>query len=334
MPAINLNFDELGCILDEERLKALIQERTERGDAVMSSAFAARFDTSLTGYWNLLKSQGVRGVFLRDAEPKLFKGKYRRPYLQRRGTCVSRGFGRGAQTSLDFAIAFKFNLSQPVELSFAQLYSDARHLGGDRFSSDGAIPAEAAKTIHDIGIAPRSLFGDMTEDEQEQLAVKYAAPRVKTPEDWHKAAAGHTAVTFWPETLPSICDCLAAGYAVPYAGNYVTGQPSANGYSDIGGSGAHCRYLSAVFVDDNGEDQWESTESWGRFPAGSPHDEDQTMPVEDIPRITIAMAGPDGKTVRKQLAPGSVAIKAKRFYDMIRNGGEAWAVGVPAGFVK
>ena len=131
-------------------------------------------------------------------------------------------------------------------------------------------------------------------------------------------------MTFWPESLSLLFDCIAAGYAVPYAHSYVTGQPNANGISDLGSMGPHCRCFVGVFVDENGETQLESSESWGRFPAGQPHDADQTMPVAEIPCITLRYA--DGK---RKLAPGDVGVNAKRFWDQIQSGGEAWAVGAP-----
>jgi hypothetical protein len=319
---------ESGCILDPARADEVLAIRMERGDAVMASAFAAASRPDLTGYWERLKKTGVKGVFLRDAEPRLLKGLHRRPFLQKRGTCVSRGGCRAAQTSLDYDIAMRYGLSVATELSFAQLYSDARHLGGDRFKSDGAITANVAWTLHDYGVAPQSpLFSGMTEDEQEQLAVKYAAPGVKTPPEWRAAAKGHTAATFLPDSLPSVFDCIAAGYASVYAMSRITAMPDANGVSRPGKTGAHCRYFSSVFVDENGDDQLGSTESWGRFPAGDAHSEDQTMPVEKIPRITLRYAG----GVRK-LAPGEVGVNAKQFYELIRTGGEVWAIGVTRAF--
>lgn len=326
MPVLDMNFDT-GCVLDPARVAEVIDIRTERGDAVMASAFAEQNRPELSGYWNRLKAAGVKGVFLRDAEPKLLGGVHRRAYLQRRGTCVSRGLTRAAQTSLDWDIIERYGLSMQTELAFAQVYSDCRHLGGDRFSSDGAILANAAWTIHDYGIAPQSLFAMLTEDQQEQLAVKFAAPRMKTPDAWRIAARGHTATTFMPDSLPSVCDCVAAGYAAPYAMSRITAKPDSNGLSQPGKTGAHCRYFSCVYVDENGDDQLGSTESWGRFPAGDAHSEDQTMPVANIPRVTLTYAGG-----RKVLAPGEVGVNAKSFYELIRTGGECWAVGVTRAF--
>jgi len=326
MPIIDMSFDS-GCVLDPVRVQEVIALRSERGDAVMASAFAAANRPELTGYWAKLKASGVKGVFLRGAEPKVLGGKHRRPFLQRRGTCVARGLTRAAQTSLDWDIAERFGLSVVTELAFAQSYSDARHLGGDRFSSDGAILANAAWAIHDYGIPPQSLFANMTEDQQEQLAVKFAAPGQKTPEAWRAAARGHTAVTFMPDSLPSLLDCVAAGYASPYAMSRLTAKPDARGLSQPGNKGNHCRYFSCVYVDENGDDQLGSSESWGRYPAGDAHSEDQTMPVEQIPCISIRYAGGV-----KKLAPGEVGVNAKAFYELIRTGGEAWAIGVVRAF--
>jgi hypothetical protein len=202
----------------------------------------------------------------------------------------------------------------------------ARHeFGHDRCGSgDGAIVADAAKAVHDHGVATTSLFKGETEDSVEQQAVRYGAPGVGTPQTWLNAAKGHTCITFWPESLDLLFDCIAAGYAVPYAHSYVTGMPNSDGISDIGSFGPHCRCFVGLFVDEHGNTQLESSESWGRFPAGQPTNADQTMPVEQIPRVNLRYAGGE-----RLLAPGDVGVNAQRFWAEIQSGGEAWAVGAP-----
>ncbi len=324
MNSLNPNFVS-GWVSDPPRVAEVIAERTARGDAVMGATFAERHQNELTGTWQRMRDRGVTGIFLRDRE-LVSTGKYRRPYLQRAGTCVSRGMARGVQTSLDVATADNLSLLKDIEVCFAPIYTLARHeCGHDRCGSgDGAILADAARAVHDFGVAATSLFPGTSEDDVERIALKYAAPGAGTPSSWIAAAKGHTCITFWPETLNLLFDCLAAGYAVPYAHGYVTGQPNANGISDLGCYGPHCRCFVGVFVDQHGETQLESSESWGRFPAGQPTDADQTMPVEQIPRITLRYAGGE-----KQLAPGDVGVNAKRFWSEIQSGGEAWAVGAP-----
>ena len=315
-----------GWISDPQRVTESIHERGERGDAVMSSTFTARHANELPGTWEQLKARGIMGVFLRDRE-LVALGHYRRPYLQRAGTCVSRGMARGVQTSLDVAIADNMELYAAIEVSFAPIYTMARHeVGRDRCGSgDGAILADAARAVHDYGVATTAvILPGQREDDIERAAVRYAAPGVGTPREWLAAAAGHTCVTFWPESLSILFDCLAAGYAVPYAHGQITGQPNRNGISDLGSSGSHCRCFVGVFLDENGETQLESAESWGRFPAGQPTDADQTCPIDQIPRITLRYAGGE-----KRLAPGDVGVNAKRFWQACQNGGEAWAVGPP-----
>lgn len=314
-----------GWISDPVRVANVIAERNARGDLVMSSTFVAAHANSLPGTWELMKNRGVTGVFLRDREVTL-RSQHRRPYLQRAGTCVSRGMARGVQTSLDVAIADNCELLRPIEVSFAPIYTMARHeCGHDRCGSgDGAILADAARAVHDYGVATTKLFAGQPEDSVEQQALRFAAPGVGTPQSWLAAAKGHTCLTFWPETLSLVFDCLAAGYAVPYAHGYVTGTPNSNGVSNLGAYGPHCRCFVGVFVDEHGETQLESSESWGRFPAGQPVDADQTMNVDQIPCIALRYAGGE-----KKLAPGDVGVDAKRFWSEIQSGGEAWAVGAP-----
>ena len=79
-----------GWICDPQRVTDVISARRSRGDAVMSSTFTARHANELPGTWERAKVRGVTGVFMRDREQSLL-GHYRRPFLQRAGTCVSRG---------------------------------------------------------------------------------------------------------------------------------------------------------------------------------------------------------------------------------------------------
>ncbi|WP_010587993.1 hypothetical protein [Schlesneria paludicola] len=314
-----------GWVSDPHRVQDSILERAGRGEPVMGATFCLQHAQELPGTWERMKTRGCTGVFLRDRE-FVVRGKHRRPMLQRAGTCVSRGTCRGLQTSLDVAIADNLALLKSVELTFAPIYTLARHeVGKDRCGrGDGAILADAMKAVHDFGVATTELFPGLTEDQVERLAVQYAAPGVGTPANWLAACNLHTCVTFWPETLDLLCDCLAAGYAVPYAHSYITGAPNSKGVSDLGLFGPHCRCFVGVFLDENGETQLESSESWGRFPAGQPTDADQTMPVEQIPCINLHYAGGV-----KKLAPGDVGVNAKRFWSQIKSGGEAWAVGPP-----
>jgi hypothetical protein len=314
-----------GWVKDPSRVQASIAARQALGQLVMGSAYCRDNAPSLRGTWQRRVAEGVHGIFLRDSEWKLLN-RPRRPYLQRFGTCVSRGMARGVQTSLDFAIVSTVSLSQPVEISFAPIYSMARHeIGRDRCGGgDGAILADAARAVHELGVATTELFQGMTEDAVERLAVQRAAPGVGTPDNWLAAARGHTCATFWPETLELIFDCIAAGYAVPYAHSYVTGRPNAEGISDLGTLGPHCRCFTGVFLDQHGQTQLVSSESWGRFPAGDPQNDDQTMPTDQIPCVLLRYAGGV-----KKLAPGDVGIIATRWWNEIEDGGEAWGVSAP-----
>ena len=308
-----------GYVFDPKRARDVKDELIAKGVQVMASQ-----QNQLSGAWNRAKAEGVTGIFLRDKEIPLL-GRYRRPFLQRRGTCVSRGMCRGAQVSLDFSI-MTGSLASPVELSFAPVYSLARQeIGRDRCGwDDGAILADAAKAVHDIGFATTELFNGLTENQVEQLAVKFAAPGVGTPKSWREACFGHTARVFAPDGLDLLFDTIASGYAVPYASGYITGMPDRNGLSRLGDPGGHCRCFVGLYIDASGRTQLESSESWGRYPAGQPMDQDQTMDINLIPRITVqAASGPI------TLAPGDVGVDAVQFWDAIENSGEAWAVGPP-----
>lgn len=312
---------------DPPRVLEIIQERSERGDQVYASQYTGTQEP-LVGAWERAKKRGVKGIFLRERELVILAGKHRRPFLQNRGVCVADGMTRGVQTSLDVAIADNAALLRAVEITMAPTYSLARHeVGRDRCGSgDGAILGDAAKAVNDWGVAEIDLFHGMTQDQIEALAVHYAAPGVGTPAEWIKACKGHTADTFNCESLSLIFDCIASDFAVPYAHSNVTsGSPNSQGICGLGSYGPHCRCFTGVFVDDNGHDQLVSSESWGRFPAGQPSQADKTMPVEEIPCITLHYGG---GLVRK-LAPGDVGVIASQWWEKISNGGESWAVAAP-----
>lgn len=312
---------------DPVRVRESIQERTDAGERVMASAYMAT-KPDLRGTWKRMVARGITGIFLRDRELIILGGKYRRPYMQRIGTCVARAFGRAGQTSLDVAIADNLELMRPVEISFAPVYSLARvEVGRNRVGyQDGAIMADAAAAVAKYGYATTAdIMPGKTEDQIEQAAAYYATPGRSTPAEWIAACRGNVSETAWPETLEDVFDFIAAGYAVAYAHGYVTGWPNAKGISDLGGYGNHARYFSGVFLDENGDTQLVSTESWGSFPARQPTNTDQTAPVETLPRIKLRYAGGE-----KMLAPGDVGVNAVRFWGQIRQGGEAWAVSPPS----
>lgn len=314
-----------GWVDDRARVQESIFQREADGQAVMGATFAARHNTELPGTWARMKARGITGIFLRDRELIVNGGKYRRPFLQRAGTCVSRAFARGCQTSLDVAIADNIELLRPVEISFAPIYSLARvEIGRNRVGyGDGAIMADAAAAVSKYGVAStENIMPGRTEDQIEAAAVKYATPGQKTPVEWLGACNGNTCQTFWPETLELLFDCIAAGYASPFAHGYITSMPNPNGISDLGGSGNHARCFTGVFIDANGVDQLVCDESWGAYPCRSPMDSDQTAPIDSLPRITLRYAGGE-----KRLPPGSVGVNAKRFWGQIQQGGECWSVG-------
>jgi len=310
-----------GYVYNPSRVQDVKDEMVAAGAMIMASQ-----QEQLQGSWARAKASGVTGIFLRDKELALL-GRYRRPHFQHSGTCVSRGMTRGGQVSLDYSIIHGGSLASPVELSFAPVYTLARHeIGLDRCGyGDGAILADAAKAVRRVGFATTKLFEGMTERQVEALAVKFAAPGVGTPRNWKEACIGHTALVFSPEALELLFDTIAAGYAVPYACGRVTGLPDPRtGLARLGSSGGHCRCFVGVYIDETGRTQLESSESWGRFPAGQPQEIDHTMDVMQMPRITVLTAG--GPIT---LAPGDVGVDAMQFWDSIQNSGEAWAVGPP-----
>lgn len=309
-----------GFIYDPVRAADVTAERIAKGQLVFASQ-----QNQLAGSCQRLRDSGVTFFSMRDAEVTLL-GRHRRPFLQKRGTCVSRGFARGLQCSLDYAIARLGKLLIACEVSFAPIYSMARiDIGRGRCGyGDGAILADAAQAVQELGCATIDLFKGLTEDQVEQLACKYAAPGMGTPREWLEASKLHTADTFAPETIELLFDCIAAGYAVPYGNGYVTAMPDQNGLSRLGSSGAHCRCFTGFYVDKFGNLQLISSESWGRYPAGQPQQTDQTIDVSQIPCIIVqTIAGP------RVLAPGDVGVDARQFFSACQNGGEMWAVGAP-----
>jgi hypothetical protein len=93
-----MDFGPLGWERDDTAVEAVCVaiEAGELGEKRPAAFGSARPD--LKGYWKRINSKGIKGVFLADAEKKLF-GKYQAPEHQLRGTCVSRGTFRAIQES-------------------------------------------------------------------------------------------------------------------------------------------------------------------------------------------------------------------------------------------
>lgn len=313
-----------GWVDDKPRVEEVMQYRLARGDHAYASSYGANVNNQLPGAWKRMKLAGCIGIFLRDSELIVCGGKHRRPYFQRAGTCTSRAIRNAGQASTDFAIADKFGLIKPVTLNFAPIYTIGRHeVGKDRCGrGDGAILADTALAAHDYGFATDDLFNGLSEVQQEQQAVRFAAPGVGTPQAWIDACKGHTADTFVPDSFDLVFDCLCSGFGIGYAHGYITGNKDRNGYYGVGSAGAHARALTGIIVDENGDDQWVGTESWSSFPAAPPDDKYSTCDVDLIPVITIRYAGGE-----KKLAPGEVPLRSKEMWNEIQRSGEIVAIG-------
>lgn len=311
-----------GFVYDPVRIQEVKAERVARGDLIMASQQAI----SIQGSFQRLKAAGVTRWSLRDWEIPLL-GKHRRPFFQKRGSCIARGVRNAGQASLDVAIAKHAAFLSPAEVAFAPIYTLARHeYGKDRCGyGDGAILSCAASAVHEAGLSTSQLFQGMSEDAQELQAVKYGAPGVGTPAAWIAACKTHTAATYEPDTLELALDCLSSDIALAYACGYVTGnQPDKNGLYRLGSQGGHCRAFTGWVIGPDGRVQLESTESWSAYPAASPNQQYTTCAVEQIPCCKFQTA--DSQII---LAPGDCIVDAAQFWSAIQNGGECWAVAAP-----
>lgn len=311
MSATAFDNNLLGWHRDDAAVEAFCQALDDRGTPAVFSAA----QPELTGYWRHLVSRGVTGVYLQDAEERLF-GRHLPAENQARGTCTSRGTFRACQDAWYWSLSQRGEIGRPVRLAFEPIYAGSRvQIGRGRLGrGDGSVGAWAAQFVHDYGLLERGRYGsiDLTEP-REDLSVEWGLPGAGVPAELLNASRSHLvgACHFCP-TVEAIADAVAAGFAVAYCSNLLWSDRDANGMARPDATGGHCEEVCGVFTGLHGDLCFVRQQSWGARSNGPD---------------SLRYAGGT-----KKLRQGSYGAYADDLARGLRGGGEAWSFGAIHGW--
>lgn len=276
-----------GWINDPLQVQAYLDERAAQGQP--AGIYAAKPD--LSGYWAKLVAAGVRAVLLYQAEEEIL-GDYLPAIFQRRGTCVAQATFRAIETTYFDALAERRISGRRVRVASETIYAGGRvnvgrgQLGPShpwgcncRDCPDGLVGAWAAKYVHDFGVAPRGVYGEIDLSQpREDLAIAWASPTRGVPRELLAASQAYRCDAYHVPTAEALADVLAARYAAAMCSTHEqSGRRDANGECGYFGPVAHCEAITGVYVavgwDGNPATLYEHTgfvdqQSWGNVPIG------------------------------------------------------------------
>ena len=286
---------KLGCILSQAYAEA-VNERMEAAGIKVEFRLG---QAQLNGRWEDLKASGVQGVFLWQLGEK-----YRpfRPHHQRRGTCVGRGAHKALEGSYLHSLANKLAYGQPVEIAWEPAYVGSRIIvgKGQLGSGDGSCGpwiAEFLAGINNVGgFCQRGVYGsaDLSKD-NESWAVSYSMKNQKLPSELLVELQRHTCSVHSTRSNSEIADAIASYFGVFRCWDTLFGNRDKNGQCVASDTGAHCQAVLGVYLDQDGEDAYVDSQSWG----------------EDMPGGPEEIVLKDGRRVK--LPPGMYGVKASQF---------------------
>jgi len=218
-------------------------DRPDEVDAVLATLPMPRFCTAAPGLTGT--SKGKDALFWRAEEKVL--GKRLPANHQTRGTCVSQGFGRGAQDVklIDIAI-HKEPEEWRGEVATEPIYAGSRvEVGRGQLGAneDGSVGAWAAKWVQDWGILLRQKYGkwDFTRPDDE-LAAQLGSPRAGVPDELEPIAREHPIKTVsLAKTGEEAADGLSNWYPLPICSSQgFTEVRDSNGFCKPKGTWYHC----------------------------------------------------------------------------------------------
>lgn len=204
---------------------------------------------------------------------------------QRRGVCVSKGFGLAAEDALILDIGLRGeNEEWKYPVADEPIYAGSRvEIGGGRISGDGSVGAWAAKWILSRGLLYRTTYqnGSETVDlatENDDLAARWGAPGRGVP-DWLEAKAKDQPVkdVSLVTTFQQMADAAANGYDVAVCSmqGFAMRRDSL-GFCAPSGTWAHCMCFRGVVVVKGNRPAVVCRNSWGDYLGG-----DQRVELED-----------------------------------------------------
>lgn len=241
-------------------------------------------DHPISGTWD-----GKSSHWLWRAE-EVVVGRLLPSWQQTRGTCVSKGFGRGAQDQFLCDIAQRREAEEwPAngEVATEPIYAGSRvEVGGGRISGDGSVGAWAAKFVRDWGVLLRGVYGqwDLSRPD-DALAARWGAPRAGVPDEIERLSREHPVQdTSQVTTADRAADLLASYYSVAVCSNRgFTMRRDSRGFCQPSGSWSHCMLLRAIVVVKGGDRAFAIQNSWGDYLGGTKEVETDTNGVITLP---------------------------------------------------
>jgi len=240
-------------------------------DAVLATLPMPRFCQAAPS----LKDTGNRDVLHWRAEEKVL-GKRLPAHNQTRGTCVSQGYGRGAQDLMFIEIAIKGESEEwRGQVATEPIYAGSRvEIGGGQLGNDdGSVGAWAAKWVQQYGILLRQKYGkwDFSEPNDE-LAAELGARGVGVPDELEPVAKEHPVKTISQcLTGEEAADGLCNWYPLPICSDQgFTEDRDRNGFCKPRGTWYHCMLARGHCVVKGNRPAVAIQQSWnGHSPTGN-----------------------------------------------------------------
>ena len=263
-------------------------------------------------------------VFFWNVEKKLL-GRILPSYHQKRGTCVSQGWGRMIQDQMFIDIALRREAERVPDdcnpdkfIATEYIYGIGRvEIGGGRLSGDGCVASWAARGVQEYGFLTRKKYGryDLT-NENDTIAVSWGRRGNGTPDTLERVGREH------PVNEVSTCksyeaarDAIANLNGVPVASTRGFTTTRKDGFCSPRGRWNHQMYFRGCGIAKGNRPFLACQNSWGnRNPGGSN-------------KLTLET----GQTI--ELPPGCFAVDAEVCDYMLRSGDCHIASGVK-GFRK
>jgi hypothetical protein len=189
--------------------------------------------------------------FAWHAEQKVL-GSVQPPWNQgSAGTCVSFGWGRGANDVLLVQTALGKSDWPGVPVATEPIYGLSRvEVGGGRISGDGSVGMWAARAVKDWGVLMRQKYLDGKYDlSQYSISVSRDWGRRGLPDELEPIAKK------FPVKSVALCRtgdeawaALGSGYPVPVCSGWGFDSPLVEGFCAPSGSWAHCMVARARLV--------------------------------------------------------------------------------------
>jgi hypothetical protein len=232
-----------GWIQDERAVEESCLALEKSGHPVL---FGSAYP-ELKGFASAQRSRGHHGVFLFEAERKLY-GKFLAAYHQRRGTCVGQGTAKALNNAWYNAIVLLGEIGRVVEFAVAPIYGAARvEIGKRRIVGDGAVGAWAAQAVHEGYAVPEAVYQkyDLRGDD-ETYAVQFGDSGVPAV-----VKEGGKDIRFVCHRLKSaeeIADAIFARSGVAFCTSQLYGSVRGkDGVALVSGTTAHCESMCAAY---------------------------------------------------------------------------------------